>query len=1215
MNEDPLSLLKAAKPPPPPPKQNDNPFGDSLFDLDDVLGGPDPFFASVPTTTTTAASSRPPPPAASQPLFSSTNTAVPDAKTATHLFGVVESSRGGPQPPPPTAGNDAPLFPAAAISASTSGGATSSTAPTVAKPLFGGGDSLFGGPSNNMMEQKPLFDPVLRNGNPPSSASSTADILDSFSFLDPSPRGEIASNSSNPALSNSGGLHPEGGNGAMSAASSNPLFTTGPTTSSSNPLFSAPGPGSGNGAPPNPLQPPTTAGGFTSTNPLGSGAGAFPGGGASSSSAGAAQQQYNSSATSKPGGGGKKQRGMFGGLTSLASSVIKEGGKMLQAAMVEENSHPKNEFGGDMPINGGQGVGVQRVSDFLQVGAPGGGGGFPGGAANGFPGGNGDAAGILANGGTSTTNYADGGPPSSPLFSAVTGALSAAGTTVPQAENHFANSSATPYGFGPAPPGANQLPELAPFDDLFDLPPTYTFWTDRGKNGAASTSPLDGESLKKKVTHDGLRERSVNSLAVTGPGAAAATTTDAFGAAPSVEAGGTNASSPVAGEQTLFEIPRSKAVSNGSGAVAAAGLGEPIGSPLTEPVQLVKMVVPSVFPCAYPCRKLTVTNFRIHMQLSVPEDAVFSGGLSGSSLGDADDSSASGRSVSMASWLNSCGLLSIPWGAILSVKQYDQSGYKDLLKDFSSGFGFQIADGSGASGINATWHTFSKSQLATEFGGCYKISTKDRRVVYLEEVPAQFGQQLLECFRKFANAAYGPASLFAFAHWNGLGAVGVVESQQQMLTPQQVSTLEAGWALYEPAKEFARLGVPPSAPEGLPDVSTSAADQSLCPWRLSHVNKAYSLCESYPATLVVPKRIPDGMLSQVGSFRKKHRIPSLSWCAGADLDHACVFRSSQPCDGLWGNSSEADERLLREISAANGNKPLFILDLRTHKSALGNKAGGGGYEDYSFTQLEFAGIPNIHAVRDSYEKMEKAVGKIAYNQAGGWFADVGGSLWFENLSLILQAAANVAWKMRQKRAVLVHCSDGWDRTAQNTTLAMMAMDPFYRTIEGFCLLIQKEWVSFGHQFKTRLATSQKATGEYSPVFFQWLDCVYQFAVVQHPTKFEFNENLLLDLAVFAVSNRFGTFLADNERELTSLYAKKTRSVWSVLLGGADKKYVNERYEGRLPSVAVSFLPVGFSQPKLKLWERFWFRYHPHLLEGENQAERGRERLLAGAVTG
>mmetsp|Transcript_19854 Transcript_19854/g.50025 ORF Transcript_19854/g.50025 Transcript_19854/m.50025 type:complete len:327 (+) Transcript_19854:333-1313(+) len=309
MNEDPLSLLKAAKPPPPPPKQNDNPFGDSLFDLDDVLGGPDPFFASVPTTTTTAASSRPPPPAASQPLFSSTNTAVPDAKTATHLFGVVESSRGGPQPPPPTAGNDAPLFPAAAISASTSGGATSSTAPTVAKPLFGGGDSLFGGPSNNMMEQKPLFDPVLRNGNPPSSASSTADILDSFSFLDPSPRGEIASNSSNPALSNSGGLHPEGGNGAMSAASSNPLFTTGPTTSSSNPLFSAPGPGSGNGAPPNPLQPPTTAGGFTSTNPLGSGAGAFPGGGASSSSAGAAQQQYNSSATSKPGGGGKKTAG------------------------------------------------------------------------------------------------------------------------------------------------------------------------------------------------------------------------------------------------------------------------------------------------------------------------------------------------------------------------------------------------------------------------------------------------------------------------------------------------------------------------------------------------------------------------------------------------------------------------------------------------------------------------------------------------------------------------------------------------------------------------------------------------------------------------------------------------------------------------------------------------------------------------------------------
>lgn len=32
---------------------------------------------------------------------------------------------------------------------------------------------------------------------------------------------------------------------------------------------------------------------------------------------------------------------------------------------------------------------------------------------------------------------------------------------------------------------------------------------------------------------------------------------------------------------------------------------------------------------------------------------------------------------------------------------------------------------------------------------------------------------------------------------------------------------------------------------------------------------------------------------------------------------------------------------------------------------------------------------------------------------------------------------------------LVHCSDGWDRTAQLCSLAQLMMDPYYRTIEGF----------------------------------------------------------------------------------------------------------------------------------------------------------------------
>ena len=34
-------------------------------------------------------------------------------------------------------------------------------------------------------------------------------------------------------------------------------------------------------------------------------------------------------------------------------------------------------------------------------------------------------------------------------------------------------------------------------------------------------------------------------------------------------------------------------------------------------------------------------------------------------------------------------------------------------------------------------------------------------------------------------------------------------------------------------------------------------------------------------------------------------------------------------------------------------------------------------------------------------------------------------------------------------SVVVHCSDGWDRTAQTCGLASLMLDPYYRTIQGF----------------------------------------------------------------------------------------------------------------------------------------------------------------------
>jgi len=47
---------------------------------------------------------------------------------------------------------------------------------------------------------------------------------------------------------------------------------------------------------------------------------------------------------------------------------------------------------------------------------------------------------------------------------------------------------------------------------------------------------------------------------------------------------------------------------------------------------------------------------------------------------------------------------------------------------------------------------------------------------------------------------------------------------------------------------------------------------------------------------------------------------------------------------------------------------------------------------------------------------------------------------------------------------VVHCSDGWDRTAQLTSLSMLMLDSYYRTLRGFQVLLEKEWIGFGHKF-------------------------------------------------------------------------------------------------------------------------------------------------------
>lgn len=69
--------------------------------------------------------------------------------------------------------------------------------------------------------------------------------------------------------------------------------------------------------------------------------------------------------------------------------------------------------------------------------------------------------------------------------------------------------------------------------------------------------------------------------------------------------------------------------------------------------------------------------------------------------------------------------------------------------------------------------------------------------------------------------------------------------------------------------------------------------------------------------------------------------------------------------------------------------------------------------------------------------------------------------------------------------------------AQVMSVAQLLLDPYYRTIEGFRVLVDKEWMSYGHRFSHRsVQTSANQTTPIAPFFLQFLDIVHQVRLLQ-----------------------------------------------------------------------------------------------------------------------
>lgn len=380
--------------------------------------------------------------------------------------------------------------------------------------------------------------------------------------------------------------------------------------------------------------------------------------------------------------------------------------------------------------------------------------------------------------------------------------------------------------------------------------------------------------------------------------------------------------------------------------------------------------------------------------------------------------------------------------------------------------------------------------------------------------------------------------------------------------------------------------------------------------------------------------------------------------------------------GLTNNRSIQDEKLIESIfqSHLSADSPLgpaatdsprsrgpsvygatatnLIIDARPTTNAMVMSVKGAGTENmeyYKDGKKAYLGVDNIHVMRESLSKVADALrdadqlaalhGRDALAEGGSYLdrQALRKSGWLKHMSAILDGTLIIVKNIHINSShVLIHCSDGWDRTAQLSSLSQLCLDPYYRTFKGFQVLVEKDWLSFGHRFADRCghlssekffttATGDGQTGggnaeaahafltsmqnkftpqshlkETSPVFHQFLECVRQIQR-QFPTRFEFNQEFLSRLHYHLYSCQFGTFLWNNERERRTAESgnvmpmERTKSVWDFFNSSHERsKYLNPDYDPSLDDRSSrdpqSDMGVLLPNPKdIRFWNELYGR--------------------------
>eukprot|EP01103_Thecamoeba_quadrilineata_P005317 TRINITY_DN15132_c0_g1_i1.p1 TRINITY_DN15132_c0_g1~~TRINITY_DN15132_c0_g1_i1.p1 ORF type:complete len:1538 (+),score=277.79 TRINITY_DN15132_c0_g1_i1:87-4700(+) len=378
---------------------------------------------------------------------------------------------------------------------------------------------------------------------------------------------------------------------------------------------------------------------------------------------------------------------------------------------------------------------------------------------------------------------------------------------------------------------------------------------------------------------------------------------------------------------------------------------------------------------------------------------------------------------------------------------------------------------------------------------------------------------------------------------------------------------EAAWNILFIQSEYERQGLDLMKPD--------------CPYQIS-ANEKFQI-PTYPKILLLPRNTTNHDVYTLRQTRHKGRFPVISWVSPHLQTTLCRSAEKVPSTEDIGYSAlgidKVDSSYLEKLRATSGSQVLRIMNL----SDVGATASSNTLvlNIPEFNNLK-SGVAKLRQVCMSDTPPESSAKCLQMLETSTKIK--------EHQTSFLHAAATVVKHMMSGESVLVEYGIGADNTTHVVLLAQLLLDPYYRTLNGFAVLIEKEF-GFGQQFREEawngywLKVSKNYIDPLGSPFLLIFNSVWVLLQL-FPQAFEFTEELLQLIMESIFSCRFGNFIYPSSKAKDDEGVRqKAANLWAFVQRSRSL-FLNPFFTPSTSELALSDKTLNESP----LWFSYFFRY-------------------------